>query len=163
MLDPAVPWFSIKKTYAGGPPITIRPLITHTSGLPREVSGVNWSDLSFPNRDHMLRTLPNQTAIFPPQTEWKYSNLAVSLAGEIVAEVSGEPWAQYVERHILRPLGMAATRSAPVRDTPGLAVGYGRRVPGRTRDVEPFVDMGAESPAANMASNVEDLAKFLAL
>ena len=111
----------------------------------------------------MLRTLPDQTAIFPPQTEWKYSNLAVSLAGEIVAEVSGEPWAEYPERHLLRPLGMAATRSAPVRDTPGLAVGYGRRVPGRTRDVEPFVDMGAESPAANMASNVEDLAKFLAL
>src|SRR6184192_3943803 len=40
-----LPWFSIKKTYDGGPPITIRHLITHTSGLPRELSGVNWSDL----------------------------------------------------------------------------------------------------------------------
>jgi hypothetical protein len=46
---------------------------------------------------------------------------------------------------------------------PGLAVGYGRRVPGRARDVEPFVDIGAESPAGNLASNVEDLAKFVSL
>ena len=158
-----LPRFSIKKTYEGGPPITIRQLITHTSGLPRELGGVNWSDVSFPSRDEMFRTLATQATVFPPQTEWKYSNLAVSLAGEIVAEVSGEPWAQYVERHILRPLGMAATRPVPVRDTPGLAVGYGRRVPGRARDVEPFADMGAESPAANIASSVEDLAKFVSL
>jgi D-alanyl-D-alanine carboxypeptidase len=158
-----LPWFSIKKTYEGGPPITVRHLITHTSGLPREVSGVNWSDLTFPSRDDMLRVLPGQETVFPPQTEWKYSNLGVSLAGEIVAEVSGEPWAQYVERHILRPLDMTATRALPARDMPGLAVGYVRRVPGRARDVEPFVEMGAESPAANVASNVEDLAKFVSL
>ncbi len=158
-----LPWFSIKKTYEGGPPITIRHLITHTSGLPREVSGVNWSDLTFPSRDDMLRVLPGQQTVFPPETDWKYSNLAVSLAGEIVAEVSGQPWPQYVERHILRPLGMTASRAVPARDMPGLAVGYGRRVPGRARDIEPFVDIGAESPAGNLASNVEDLAKFVSL
>ena len=158
-----LPWFSIKKTYEGGPPITVRHLITHTSGLPREVNGVNWSDLTFPTRDEMLRVLPGQETVFPPDTEWKYSNLAVSLAGEIVAAVSGEPWSRYVERHILEPLGMASTRVVPERGMPGLAVGYGRRVPGRARDVEPFVDVGAESPAANLASNVEDLAKFVSL
>jgi CubicO group peptidase (beta-lactamase class C family) len=158
-----LPWFSIKRTYDGGPPITIRHLVTHTSGLPRELSGVNWSDLAFPGRDDLRRALPGQETVFPPETEWKYSNLAVSLAGEIVAEVSGEPWPQYVERHILRPLGMSATRAAPLRDLRGLAVGYGRRVPGRARDIEPFVDIGAESPAGNLASNVLDLAKFVSL
>ncbi len=158
-----LPWFSIKKTYDGGPPITIRHLITHTSGLPRELSGVNWSDLTFPGREELRRVLPGQETVFAPETEWKYSNLAVSLAGEVVAEVSGEPWPQYVERHIPQPLGMTATRAAPARDMPGLAIGYGRRVPGRARDVEPFVDTGAEAPAANLASNVEDLAKFVSL
>jgi len=158
-----LPWFSIKKTYDGGPPITVRHLITHTSGLPRELSGVNWSDLTFPGREELRRVLPGQETVFAPETEWKYSNLAVSLAGEVVAQVSGEPWPQYVERHILQPLGMTATRAAPARDMPGLAIGYGRRVPGRARDVEPFVDTGAEAPAANLASNVEDLAKFVSL
>jgi CubicO group peptidase (beta-lactamase class C family) len=158
-----LPWFSIKQAREGGPAITIRHLITHTSGLPREVEGVNWSDLTFPGRDDMLRVLPGQEAAFPPDTEWKYSNLAVSLAGEIVAAVSGEPWSQYVEQHILRPLGMAATRVVPEPGMPGLAVGYGRRVPGRGRDTEPFVDIGAEKPAGSLASNVEDLAKFVSL
>ncbi len=158
-----LPWFSIKKTHEGGPAITIRQLITHTSGLPREVNGVNWSDLSFPSRDDMLRVLPGQETVFPPDTEWKYSNLAVSLAGETVAQVSGEPWSEYVERHILRPLGMTATRVVPERGMPGLAVGYGRRVPGRKRETEPFVDIGAESPAGNLASNVDDLAKLVSL
>jgi len=166
-LDDAVsdrlPWFSIKKTYDGGPPITIRQLITHTSGLPRELSGVNWSDLTFPGREELRRVLPGQETVFAPETEWKYSNLAVSLAGEIVAQVSGESWPQYVERHILQPLGMAATRTAPARAMPALAIGYGRRVPGRARDVEPYVDIGAEAPAGNLASNVEDLAKFVSL
>src|SRR5437667_12367657 len=46
-----LPWFSIKQTYDGGPPITIRQLITHTSGLPRELSGVNWSDLTVRARE----------------------------------------------------------------------------------------------------------------
>ena len=158
-----LPWFSIKQTYDGGPPITIRQLITHTSGLPRELSGVNWSDLTFPGREELRRVLPGQATTFAPETEWKYSNLAVSLAGEVVAQVSGETWPQYVERHILQPLGMTATRAAPARDTPGLAIGYGRRVPGRARGVEPFVDTGAEAPAANLASNVEDLARFVSL
>ena len=158
-----LPWFSIKKTYDGGPPITIRHLITHTSGLPRELIGVNWSDLTFPGREALRRVLPGQETVFAPATEWKYSNLAVSLAGEVVAQVSGESWPQYVERHILQPLGMTATRAVPARDTPRLAIGYGRRVPGRARDVEPYVDIGAEAPAGNLASNVEDLAKFVSL
>ncbi len=69
-----LPWFSIKKTYDGGPPITIRHLITHTSGLPRELSGVNWSDLTFPGREALRRVLPGQETVFAPATEWKYSN-----------------------------------------------------------------------------------------
>jgi D-alanyl-D-alanine carboxypeptidase len=158
-----LPWFSIKKTYTSGPPITIRHLITHTSGLPREVTGVNWSDLVFPSRAEMTRLVPSQETVYPPEREWKYSNLALSLAGELVSQVSGEPWTRYVERHILAPLRMTSTSAQPVAEMPGLATGYGRRVPGRARDIEPFVDIAAESPAGNMASNVEDLAKFLAL
>src|SRR5256714_7743641 len=142
-----LPWFSIKQTYDGGPAITLRQLITHTSGLPRELSGVNWSDLTFPAREELRRVLPGQEMVSAPEMEWRYSNLAVSLAGEVVSQVSGEPWPQYVERHVLQPLGMAATRTVPARDTPGLAIGYGRRVPGRARAVEPFVDIGAEAPA----------------
>src|SRR2546427_5066492 len=85
-----LPWFSIKQTYDGGPPITVRQLITHTSGLPRELSGVNWSDLTFPGREELRRVLPGQETVFAPQTEWKDFNLPVPLAREVVSPVSGE-------------------------------------------------------------------------
>lgn len=156
-------WFKIKNPHSDGSAITIRHLITHTSGLPREAAGLNWNDLIFPTREEMMRRLPNQQRVFPTETEWKYSNLALSIAGEVVAAASGEAWPQYVENHILRPLGMVSTRTVPKPANGGLAVGYGRRVSGHARDIEPFVDIEAERPAGNMAGSVEDLAKFVAL
>jgi simple sugar transport system permease protein len=62
--------------------------------------------------------------VFPPEIEFKYSNLALAIAGEVVAAVSGEPYQQYIERHILHPLGMKSTRVHPQPGTPGLAIGY---------------------------------------
>jgi CubicO group peptidase (beta-lactamase class C family) len=158
-----LPWYQIKDAHPGGPTVSIRHLLTHTSGLPREAVGVDWNDLKFPPRETMIQKLADQETVYAAETQWKYSNLALSLAGEIVTAVSGEPWPQYVQTHILQPLGMKATRALPGPDMPNLAVGYGRRVPGRPRDVEPFVDIAAERPAGNLASSVEDLAKFAAL
>ena len=156
-------WFGIRNTGTQGPAITIRHLLTHTSGLPREAVGVSWNELTFPDRQEMIRRLPEQETVYPAETEWKYSNLGLSLAGEILAAVSGEPWPQYIDSHILKPLGMIHTTPLPRPDTPGLAAGYGRRVPGEKRTVEPFVDIEAERPAGNLASSVEDLAKFVSL
>ncbi|MEK7407939.1 MAG: serine hydrolase domain-containing protein [Acidobacteriota bacterium] len=164
--DPVVKhlaWFKIKNLHPQGPVVTIRHLLTHTSGLPREASGVNWTDRHFPSREEMIRTLAGLETVFPAEVQWKYSNLALSLAGEIVAAASGEPWDRYLETHILKPLGMTATRVLPGPGTAGLATGYGRRVPNLAREAQPVVDIQAERPAGNLASSVADLAKFLAL
>jgi CubicO group peptidase (beta-lactamase class C family) len=158
-----LPWFKIRNNHPEAPAVTIRHLLSHTSGLPREALGVNWSDVAFPGREDMVRRLPDQETVFPAETEWKYSNLAFSLAGEVVAAVSGKPWNRYIEDHILTPLEMKSTRTLPEKGMAGLATGYGRRVPKTARLVRPFVDIAAERPAGNMASNVEDLAKFLSL
>ena len=156
-------WFRITNLYPEGPTVTIRHLLTHTSGLPREPTGISWNELIFPTRQDMIQNLPDQETVFPAETEWKYSNLALSLAGEIVSAISGESWAQYIERNILQPLRMTRTTPLPKPDMSGLAIGYGRRVPGASRSVEPFVDTKATRPAGSIASNVEDLAKFVSL
>jgi CubicO group peptidase (beta-lactamase class C family) len=158
-----LPWFKIRNAHPEGPAITIRHLLTHTSGLPREAFGVNWSDLTMPKREEMIRRIGELETVFPAETEWKYSNLGLTLAGEIVASVSGEPWAQYVENYILKPLEMKATTPIPASNLPHLAVGYGRRVPGASREVEPFLDIEGERPAGSLASTVEDLARFASL
>jgi CubicO group peptidase (beta-lactamase class C family) len=156
-------WFHVRSSGADASPITIRQLITHTSGMPRELPLPYWNDLAFPSREDMIRLLGTQAAVFPPETEWKYSNLALAVAGEVVAAAAREPYEDYVRRHILDPLGMGATRVHPSRATPGLAVGYRRRVPGEAREAEDFIDTRALTPAASFASNVLDLARLVSL
>jgi CubicO group peptidase (beta-lactamase class C family) len=158
-----LPWFRIKPSHPDDVAITIRHLLTHTSGMPRELPLSYWNDLKFPSREEMMRLIPSQSAIFPPETEFKYSNLALAIAGEVVAAVSGEPYPRYIQEHVLNPLGMTATRIVPEQASPGLAIGYRKRVPGQPREVEDFLDSRALTPAANLASNVDDLAKLVAL
>lgn len=156
-------WFRPTLARSDAPVITIRHLLTHTSGLPRELPLFYWNDLKFPSREEMMQLVPKLETIFPPETEYKYSNLALAITGEVVAAVSGEPYPQYIENHILRPLGMQSTRVTPDPATAGLAVGYRKRVPGQPREAEDFIDCRGLTPAANLASNIEDLAKFVSL
>jgi len=155
-------WFAVTQP-AGSIPITIRQLLTHTSGLSRDLDVPMWNELEFPTREEMVRLIPEQQAVFPPDTQYKYSNLAVAIAGEVVAAVSGEPYERYVREHILDPLGMQATLVVPSRSTPHLATGYRKRVPGEPREPEDFIDFGGYTPAAGFVSSVDDLAKFVEL
>src|SRR5262249_15217099 len=96
-------WFRVRPREAGGHPITIRHLLTHVSGLPREADFPYWTTDEFPTREEIIKALPDYEQTFSAETRWKYSNLAVVVAGEVVAAVSGEPWDRYVKAHILEP------------------------------------------------------------
>ena len=104
-----LPWFAVPSRHADAPPITIRHLITHTSGLPREAAFPYWTEGEFPTPERLREGLARQEAVLPTETRWKYSNLALALAGEVVAAASGEPYADYVAGHVLQPLGMTST------------------------------------------------------
>ena len=159
-----LPWFSIGQPHADAPVITIRHLLTHTAGLPREAGFPYWTDGDFPTVEKVRERLPQQRAALPTETEWKYSNLGLTLAGEIVAAVSGRPYAEYVVQHVLEPLGMKRTFVAtPAADHPDLAVGYTRRLPGSPRTPAPHTDGRGITAAANMTTCVSDLARFAML
>ena len=157
-----LPWFDIRQRFPDATAITIRHLLTHTAGLPREAGFPYWSDADFPTREQVRDALPRQETAYPAETRWKYSNLALVMAGEIVAAVSGQSYEDFVQQRILDPLGMSDTlvRSPHPGDTE-LAVGYGRRMPGAARPaLSAVVDYRGITSAANMTSNVTDLAKF---
>jgi D-alanyl-D-alanine carboxypeptidase len=159
--DPVVkylPWFRIKPAAPDDPPITIEQLLTHRSGMPRE-AGDHWTTYNFPTEEQLKALMPDREAAYSPEVRWKYSNLAYSVAGMVVEAVSGEPWADYVTRHIYQPLGM--TSSSVDRDVPGLAVPYGRRMPDGSREVLPFVDARGMGSATGITSTVADMAKFV--
>ena len=159
-----LPWFKLKRSYTDSPPIKIWHLLTHTSGLPRESLSTNWNDSKFPSRKEVIKAIERQGAVIPTEVLWKYSNLALAIAGEVVQSVSGMAYSDYVKQNILEPLEMHSTlvESPNLVDT-RLAKGYGRRYPDGTRTASPFTDSKGITPAANMTTNVEDLAKFAML
>ncbi|HXD98505.1 MAG TPA: serine hydrolase domain-containing protein [Candidatus Acidoferrum sp.] len=165
--DPLVehlPWFRIGRAHAEAPETTIRHLLTHTAGLPREAGFPYWTDGEFPTAPQIRERLAAQEAALPTETEWKYSNLGLTLAGEIVAAVSGQAYPEYVADHILEPLGMLRTWvTTPPADHPELATGYTRRLPAGARTAAPFTDGRGITPAANMTTCVSDLARFAML
>ena len=153
-----LPWFKAKPAGEDDGPITIEQLLSHSSGMQRE-AGDHWTSYEFPTADELRRLYPTRQAAFAPSVRWKYSNLAYAVAGLLTEQVSGEPWADYVDRHIFQPLGMNA--SSVDKKVPGLTVPYGRRMPDGTREVLPFVDARGMAAATGITSNVEDMAKFV--
>jgi CubicO group peptidase (beta-lactamase class C family) len=155
-------WFKVGDQK--GKPITIENLITHTSGLPREAAGPYWTTIDFPTKEEIIGNLQTQEHPLKPWRKWKYSNLALSLAGYIVEEASGVPYEEYVEEHIFKPLGMKDTYIKDIpTDHPRLAKGYGRRMPDGIRETSKYTSSRGINPAANMATTVLDLAKFAML
>ncbi len=157
-------WFDVKNAHPDGGPITVESLITHSSGLPREADFPYWSapDFAFPDRAEMIARLEQQETLYPASTYFQYSNLALTLAGEIVAARSGKSYAEYVRQHILEPLSLDDTQPNFREDEYGkrMAVGYSARHRSGERSVVTKFDSQAIAPAAGFTSNVTDLAAF---
>ena len=146
------------------PEITIRHLLTHTSGLPREAAFPYWTDHVFPTRAELAEGVLGQDTLNPPETTYHYSNLGMSLLGEIVTEVSGQPWADYVREKILQPLGMSSSSPEPGEKLlPRLATAYMLEDAHGNREVMDYYEAGAIAPAGGIVSTVEDLGRFASL
>jgi CubicO group peptidase (beta-lactamase class C family) len=90
------------------PTLTIRHLLTHSEGFPEDNP---WGDRQLAQTDETIRAwmragIPFSTA---PGTAYEYSNYGFAILGQIVARVSGRPYADYVRDQILLPLGMRSS------------------------------------------------------
>jgi CubicO group peptidase (beta-lactamase class C family) len=149
--------------------ITIRHLLTHTSGLPdyedlmeetEKTHGPAWTDTRQINDEEVLSLLMRGRPKFAPGTSWSYSNSGYVLLGWIVAKVSEEPFETFLQDRIFRPLKMTHT----------LAYVNGRNVVphrafGHTKQGERFVETDQSPTSATLGdggiySNLEDLAKW---
>ncbi len=158
-----LPWAIIQPAPDSGP-ITLRGMLSHSSGLPRESDFPYWSgpDFPFPTREEIKTKIATQSALYPAERFFQYSNLGLTLVGETVAAVSGQDYAEYARAHVLDPIGLHDTRPLMPMDLYGkrLAVGYGALKRDGTRDLlKPFNARGI-TPAAGYTSTVEDLGRF---
>jgi len=159
-----LPWYNLQQQWEDSGPVTVRSLLTHSSGLPRESDFPYWTgpDFPFPSSAKVRERLGCQKTLYPASTYFQYSNLGLTLLGEIVAEVSGISFDQYIEENILKPLRLGDTRTKlPESLWRGkLATGYGAEKRDGSRDMLPLFQAEGIAPAAGFSSTVEDLARF---
>jgi|GEM_PF-440256 len=143
-------------------PATVRNILSHVAGLPREAEKDYWADNSFPDTDKLRADVNAQTQLYRPYDYWQYSNLGMAMLGDVIASVSGTSWNDYVESEILAPLGMTATTTDMPFDRvgDGFAQGYYVRKPDGVRAAAEPHQFRAFSAAAGVASSVNDMAKF---
>jgi CubicO group peptidase (beta-lactamase class C family) len=157
-----LPAFQIKQDFESVP-ITIRSLLTHSAGLPRESQHAYWTaPFYFPSEKEINDSLIKQQTIYPSSTMFQYSNLGMSLLGQIVAKVSGLPYEKYVEDNIIKPLQLTDTRPSMPKNLWGskLATGYGGLKRDGQREKMPFFQANGVTAAAGFSSSALDLAKF---
>ena len=100
-LSDLLPWFDIQDTYANSPPVNVQGLLTHSSGLPRESDHSYWiTPFDFPTHDQVVERLGEQEMLYRSDQYYQYSNLGLTLAGEVVAEVSGTPFSEYMRSNM---------------------------------------------------------------
>lgn len=159
-----LPWYDLKQAFPESGPITVRSIMTHSSGLPRESAYPYWTapEFDFPCREEVKGKLSDQETLYPASTYFQYSNLGLTLLGEIVEEVSGVPYDDYIEKTILKPLKMKDTRTTLPEKKYGkqLAVGYAMLNRQGIRERLNLFQAEGIKPAAGFSSNVKDLATF---
>ncbi len=157
-----LPWFRMKRTAdVGDSPVTIRHLLTHTGGLPRDSRLTDLSRRFQPGRREAIAALPEEVLEATPGTRYSFSNLGYSVLGEVIAAVTGSSFATVIRDSLLVPLGMTQTLVQPTAaDTflPPHALGDSPSAPAIG-----FRDMGFAVPAGGLVSSVEDLSRFLVM
>jgi CubicO group peptidase (beta-lactamase class C family) len=85
-------------------PITIKNLLTHTSGLQREGPGYN--NFKIQPDIYIIKSAYNLPLHFKTGEKYEYCNLGYFMLAEIIKQVSGMPWADYIHDHLFVPAGM---------------------------------------------------------
>lgn len=144
---------------AFGTPVTLRNCMTHTPGFEEVNKNIfSYDSTKVEPLDVLLKDW-TPTRIFPPGQVPAYSNYATALAGYIVQRVSGEPFDDYVERHIFTPLGMErSTFRQPL--PPRLKAGMSRGYEVASGEPKPFELVGV-APAGSLSATGEDMGQFM--
>jgi CubicO group peptidase (beta-lactamase class C family) len=149
---------SIRKYLKGSPdewkPITIRHLLTHTSGLMRDAPGFDQSKVQLDVE--LIKTAYSLPLRFAPGDRWEFSNLGYFLLAEVMKKVSNRHWAEYLGEKVFKPAGMTMTYTTNTAvPLPTRAQGYSD---GHRLLVAP--DWRALRPSGAFLSTVVDLAKW---
>lgn len=151
---------------AGAAPVTLRHLLTHTAGIGelrrlsdlfRPVIGLGCKPGRLPTlREYYAPALRTDSAA---GAKWAYANHGFATLGQVIEDVSGQPFVQYMIEKVFAPLGMNHT-DCLLNETvrPTLAQGY--RMKRRRMTPVPYLEI-VPGPAGSVFSSVNEMAKYV--
>ncbi len=157
-----LPWFRVADPEASAK-ISVRQLLNQTSGLSAEAGSIALAvcDDHPHATERQVRALSTLKLNHPPGSKWEYSNLNYNILGLIIEVVSGESYAETIQRHIFDPLEMRhsyTSRKEAKRN--GLATGHRHwfSLPFPARNLP--IPQGS-LPSGQLISSAEDMAHYL--
>lgn len=160
-------------TRQSGPAISVRQLLTHSSGLVREGDFSYWFSGNFPTSASLADYLAQTDLQTPPGETSNYSNIGYAALGPVIQKATGQTYASALQARVLAPLSMSSTGApGPVADISRGYTPVGRVVPSEQR---PFAGVGtvvagrhlreyhdarAMTPAFGVYSSARDLGRL---
>ncbi len=153
--------FRIPDTYPE--PVRLKHLLNHTSGFEDRLTGGGVTDANdlVPAREFLITHMAAR--VRPPGQYLSYANYNAMLAGYIVAQVAGQPYDQYIQEHILDPLGMVhSTVKSPIPPdlSADASIGY-YYADGAFKVLPGYIAQPAGLPAGMHQASVTDMARFM--
>lgn len=135
-------------------PLTVRRLLSHTSGLVRESPGyvpiLRQPDLT------VIRAAYPLPLQFEPGEKYQYSNVGYFTLAEIIRRKSGQPWPEFITARVFKPAQLIATSTTDQPPRGPRATGYA----GKDGQWKPVTDALAVRPSGAFQSTVLDLARW---
>src|SRR5262249_32671923 len=134
---------------------------SHMSGIP-DVTNYNWDKPEFDDKalERFVRSISNLSLVSAPGERFGYSNTAYEALGDVIAKVSGESFEDYVQHHILTPLGM---KHSPLlwRDADTtLQTAPHVKEQGKPVVSQVFPYSRAHAPSSTLYSSIEDMSRY---
>ncbi len=155
-----VPWLTLKDADAAEK-ITLRHLLSHTSGLPKEYTPEGARDEAALGPTLRVELPEAELVAKPGEGKYLYSNLGIRLASLCAERVTGKKFTELVEETVLKPLSMEETTfDLRVAATYPLSVPHERDENGAPVPYRRIKENAARMAAGGLYSNAEDLCKM---
>jgi CubicO group peptidase (beta-lactamase class C family) len=140
--------------------ITIRDLLSHSSGLSRTDLGMLTGKL---NRAELIQVAGEAKPVAKLREKFNYQNIMFTAAGEIVGQVQKKSWEKFVPERIFQPLGMTNSTMSmkQMEKAKDYSFGYEYNFDTKQARKLPFRDIDEVAPAGSINSSANDMAKWL--
>lgn len=146
--------FLMKSRFSDDSPITIRNILTHHAGIQSDLYKGQWNNTHFTDVVEQLR---NEYVSYPPDFVLSYSNVAFSLLGNMIEEVTYQSYESYIQENIAIPLNMPNTGFHLSSFEHNLAHAFNSTQ--KKQSLLPIRDL----PSMGLYSSANDIARFISL